>query len=122
MPYARHTSYCIIGKLVHFAVPEDDLKFKFEFFAKACSLPYAPSRSHTKIQQSIYDWFDNFLGYKDTSRLEIQRIVVCSETNQKIFKEIIETAKELFKEVNRKDMQAKQGKKELVWDVPTLEH
>ncbi len=112
----------VIGKIVHFSIPEDDLKFKFEFFAKACSLPYAPVRSHTKIQQAIYDWFDDYLGYKNTSRLEIQRIVICSETNQKIFKEIIETAKELFKEVNKKDKEEKQARKDAVWDVPAIEY
>ncbi len=112
----------VIGKIVHFAVPEDDLKFKFEFFAKACSLPYAPVRSHTKIQQAIYDWFDKYLGYKETSRIEVQRIVVCSETNQKIFKEIIESAKERFKEVNKKEKEAKQAKKDVLWDVPTIEY
>lgn len=112
----------VIGKIVHFAVPEDDLKFKFEFFAKACSLPYAPVRSHTKIQQAIYDWFDKYLGYQDTSRIEIQRIVVCSEKNQKIFKEIIESAKERFKEVNKKEKEAKQSKRDVVWDVPVVEY
>lgn len=112
----------VIGSIVHFAVPEDDLKFKFEFFAKASSLPYAPVRSHTKIQQAIYDWFDNYLGYTDVSRIEIQRIVVCSETNQKIFKEIIESAKERFKEVNKREKEAKQAKKDVSWDVPAIEY
>ena len=112
----------VIGNIVHFTVPEDDLKFKYEFFAKACSLPYAPVRSHTKIQQALYDWFDKNLGYKDISRLEIQRIVVCSATNQKIFKEIIESAKERFKEVNKQEKQAKQRKKDTLWDVPLIEY
>ncbi|HBB76377.1 MAG: hypothetical protein A2186_01575 [Candidatus Levybacteria bacterium RIFOXYA1_FULL_41_10] len=112
----------VIGKIVNFTMSEDDLKFKFEFFAKACSLPYAPVRSHTKIQQGLYDWFDNYLGYGDVSRIEIQRIVICSESNQKIFKEIIESAKERFKELDRKDKEAKQVKKELLWDVPEVEY
>ena len=111
-----------IGKIVHFTVPEDDLKFKFEYFAKASSLPYAPIRSHTKIQQGLYDWFDKYLGYKGVSRIEIQRIIVCSETNQKIFKEIIETAKECFKEVDKKEKEAKQTKRDIVWDVPSIEY
>lgn len=111
-----------VGKIVKFSVSEDDLKFKFEFFAKALSLPYAPSRSHTKIQQSIYDWFDNYLGYKNISRLEIQRIVVCSENNQKIFREIIETAKEKFHEVNKQDKQSKQSRKLSTWEVPPIDY
>lgn len=112
----------VIGPIVHFPVPEDDLKYKFEYFAKARSLPYAPVRSHTKIQQAIYDWFDNYLGYKDASRIEIQRIVVCSESNQKIFKEIIETAKERFGEVSQKEKQAKQPEKNIVWEVPSIQY
>ena len=111
-----------LGKIVHFVVPEDDLKFKFEYFAKASSLPYAPVRSHTKIQQAIYDWFDNYLGYKDISRIEIQRIVVCSEKNQEVFKEIIESAKERFKIVNKKDKEEKRIRKDLIWDVPLIEY
>ena len=110
------------GKLLHFTVPEDDLKYMFELFSKLMSLPYAPVRSHTKIQQGFYDWFDNYLGYKDVSRLEIQRIVVCSVNNQKIFKEIIESAKERFKDVHRKEKQAKQVKRETVWDVPVIDY
>jgi type III restriction enzyme len=112
----------IVGNVLNFKVPEDDLKYKFEYFAKAMSLPFAPVRSHTKIQQALYDWFDSFIGYKDSSRLEIQRIVVCSPVNQKIFREIIESAKERFRDVNRKEKMAKQRKKEVVWDVPAVDY
>lgn len=112
----------IVGSIVNFKVPEDDLKYKFEYFAKAMSLPFAPVRSHTKIQQSFYDWFDSYLGYKNTSRLEIQRIVVCSANNQKIFHEIIESAKERFRDVNRKEKMAKQTRKEVIWDIPAIDY
>ncbi len=112
----------VLGSVVHFTVPEDDLKYKFEFFAKACSLPYAPVRSHTKIQQALYDWFDGYLGYKDASRIEIQRIVVCSPNNQKIFEEIVESAKERFKEVDRKEKQSTQSRKNYGWDVPVIDY
>ena len=112
----------ILGPIRQFAVDEDNIKAMYEYFAKARSLPYAPVRSHTKIQQAIYDWFDNYLGYKDASRIEIQRIVVCSETNQKIFREIIETAKEKFKLVSQKEKQAKQAQREVVWEVPVVQY
>jgi len=78
-------------------VAESDIKLLFTLFAKASSLPYAPVRSHTKIQQSIYNWFDSYLGYKGRSRLDIQRVVVCSEANLKIFRQIIEEAKQRFR-------------------------
>lgn len=116
------TAKDIIGGTVQFSVAEDELKYNFEMFAKLTSLPYAPVRSHTKVQQAIYDWFDNFLGYQKQSRLEIQRIVVCSETNQKIFREIIETAKERFKAERRKEKEARQTKREYSWDVPPIDY
>lgn len=112
----------VIGELVQFSVPEADLKYKFELFAKVSSLPFAPVRSHTKIQMAFYAWFDNYLGYADKSRAEIQRVVVCSETNQKIFSEIIESAKERFREVKKEEQKAKQRRKEYVWDVPVVDY
>lgn len=110
-----------LGKAT-FGVSPDEIKRSYEIFAKATSLPYAPVRSHTKIQQAIYDWFDKVLGYEKESRIEIQRIVVCSSNNQKIFKQIIEAAKNRFKEVSKEEQQAKQQKKEKVWNVPEVDY
>jgi type III restriction enzyme len=112
----------IIGDTVEFTVPESDLKYKFELFAKLTSLPFAPVRSHTKIQQAIYDWFDNFLGYRGKSRAEIQRVIVCSEINQKIFTEIINAAKERFEDLRKQELSEKQRVKEYVWDVPAVDY
>lgn len=112
----------ITGESVSFAVSEDEIKNKFEIFAKLSSLPYAPVRSCNKIQMAIYDWFDAYLGYKDNSRLDIQRIVVCSETNQRVFHEIIEGAKARFKGERTDEINATNRKKEYLWDVPTVEY
>jgi len=112
----------VVGELVEFSVPEADLKYKFELFAKVSSLPFAPVRSHTKIQQAFYDWFDNYLGYANKSRAEIQRVVVCSEVNQKIFSEIIETTKERFRQIRKEELKAKQRRKEYVWEVPIVDY
>ncbi len=113
----------VIGRSkAEFAVSPDEIKRAYEAFAKLTSLPFAPVRSHTKIQMAIYAWFDMYLGYENTSRLDIQRIVVCSEANQKIFKHIIEAAKGGFKEVDRKEKEAKQRRKEYVWNVPEVEY
>lgn len=62
------------------------------------------------------------MGYKDNSRLDIQRIVVCSENNQKIFREIIETAKARFKEERRDEINTTDRKKKYAWDVPVVEY
>ncbi len=113
----------VIGRgKAEFAVSPDEIKRAYEAFAKLTSLPFAPVRSHTKIQMAIYAWFDKYLGYEDASRLDIQRIVVCSESNQKIFKHIIEAAKERFKDVDKKEKEAKQRRKEYVWNVPDVEY
>lgn len=112
----------IVGETVNFTVPESDLKHKFELFAKLTSLPFAPVRSHTKIQQAIYDWFDNFLGYRGKSRAEIQRVIVCSEKNQQIFTEIINTAKERFEALRKKELSDKQRTREYSWDVPVVDY
>lgn len=105
-----------------FKVSPDEIKRAYEVFAKATSLPYAPVRSHTKIQQAIYDWFDKQIGYSRVSRLEIQRIVIGSENNQKVFKEIIESTKERFKKLDREEKSTKQRKKEIVWNVPEIDY
>jgi type III restriction enzyme len=112
----------IIGETVEFTVPEADLKQKFEQFAKIMSLPFAPVRSHTKIQQAIYDWFDNYIGYRGKSRAEIQRVIVCSEKNQQIFTEIINTAKERFEALRKKELSDKQRTKAYPWDVPAIDY
>lgn len=112
----------ITGNKVHFAVPEEEIKAKYESFAKLTSLPYAPVRSHTKIQMAIYDWFDNYLGYKLNSRLDIQRIVVCSEKNQQIFKEIIDSAKARFKVERTEEINSKERRKRSEWELPIIEY
>ena len=112
----------IIGSNIIFSVSEDEIKHKFESFAKLSSLPYAPVRSCNKIQLAIYEWFDNYLGYKKNSRLDIQRIVVCSETNQKIFHEIIEAAKIRFKEERQEEINATERLKSYFWDIPAVEY
>lgn len=110
------------GNTIDFSVSPDEIKRAYETFAKAASLPFAPVRSHTKIQQAIYDWFDKQLGYGGVSRLEIQRIVVCSEENQVIFREIIESAKARFRETDKKEKRTKQRKRKYKWDVPKSDY
>ncbi|MEI6533537.1 MAG: DEAD/DEAH box helicase family protein [Candidatus Roizmanbacteria bacterium] len=112
----------IIGTQVHFSVSEDEIKNRYETFAKLASLPYSPVRSCNKVQMALYDWFDSCLGYKTNSRLDIQRIVVCSTNNQKIFHEIIERAKEKFKVERTTEINRANRKKEYLWDVPVVEY
>jgi len=111
----------IQGEKVPFDVPADEIKYRYMQFAKLMSLPFAPVRSHTKIQEAIYDWFDDVLGFGKKSRIEVQRIVVCSEKNQKIIDSIINNAKEdfnLYKKTNIK----KKTETPYLWDVPEIEY
>jgi type III restriction enzyme len=112
----------IFGNTVAFDVSSDDIKRAYTAFAKATSLPFAPVRSHTKIQQAFYDWFDKRIGYAGQSRIEIQRIVVCSESNQRIFKEIIERAKARFKEVRKRQIETTDRRKEYAWSMPVVDY
>ena len=109
----------IIGKTIDLPTPEEDIKAKFDYLAKALSYPYAPVRSFTKVQQSIYDWFDKYLGYKGKSRLIIQKIVLCSKENQEVLKEIVERAKFRFKAVKEQEIRAKSRIKGFdKWNIP----
>ena len=112
----------VIGDMVEFTVHEADLKHKYELFAKLVSLPYVPSRSNGIIQHAIYDWFDNFLGYRGKSRAEIQRVIVCSEPNQKIFTEIIEATKVQFEKQRKEELNKKQKIREYTWNVPAVDY
>lgn len=108
---------------IQMTVSESDIKLLFTIFAKATSLPYAPVRSHTKIQQALYNWFDSYLGYKKKSRIDIQRIVVCSDKNLKIFKQIIEEAKQRFRVVDKEQKALKRKRKDTPkWNPPVHEY
>jgi type III restriction enzyme len=112
----------IVGSTAEFSVQADDIKYKFEKFAKLMSLPFAPVRSHTKIQMAFYEWFDKHLGYGKKSRIEIQRVVVCSPVNQKIFAKIIERTKERFRDITVAEQSKKQRRKNYEWDVPKIDY
>jgi type III restriction enzyme len=112
----------IVGHTVNFDVPEDEIKFRFEQFAKLVSLPFAPIRSYTTVQMAIYDWFDSIDAYKDKSRLVIQRAIVCSEENQKIFMQIMERSKNKFRVIKKRELVAKQRRKEYQWSIPVIDY
>ncbi|MCW1888210.1 MAG: DEAD/DEAH box helicase family protein [Candidatus Moranbacteria bacterium] len=110
----------ITGENVSFSVPADEIKYRYAQFAKLMSLPFAPVRSHTKIQEAIYDWFDDMLGFSEKSRLEIQRIVVCAENNQKIFSQIINSSKEEFEKYRKESLKKKKILTKLIWNIPEV--
>jgi type III restriction enzyme len=71
---------------------------EFDWLMKAWSLPFAPVRSFSKIKSGIYRWFEQ-IGFDNTRWDTIQKVIVCSEINQKIFADAIEEAKAQFRKV-----------------------
>lgn len=76
-------------------VSHANIQREFDFLLKAWSLPYAPVRSFTKIKTGLYRWFGS-LGFDSSSLDLVQRIISCSQVNQRILGEVIESAKAEF--------------------------
>lgn len=76
-------------------VSDSNIQKEFDYLLKAWSLPYAPVRSFTKIKSGIYKWFA-LIGFDNGKWNEVQRIVACSETNQRVLTEAINSAKEKY--------------------------
>jgi type III restriction enzyme len=76
-------------------VSDSNIQKEFDYLLKAWSLPYAPVRSFTKIKTGLYKWFA-LIGYESGKWNEVQRIVACSTTNQRVFAEAINAAKEKY--------------------------
>ena len=76
-------------------VSDSNIQKEFDYLLKAWSLPYAPVRSFTKIKTGLYKWF-RVIGFESVKWNEVQRIVACSTTNQRVFTEAINAAKEKY--------------------------
>jgi type III restriction enzyme len=76
-------------------VSASNIEKEFNYLLKAWCLPYAPVRSFTKIKTALYKWFAT-LGYPNSRLHEVQRIIACSSVNQKIFTEVIKSAKDIY--------------------------
>ena len=97
-------------------VSATNIQRMFDFLAFHWSLPYAPSRSYQKIKQAIYRWFDH-VGY-DRRFADVQRMVTCSETNQEIFMECVNAAKENYAAVRQEEMKAKRHRTDFDFRLP----
>ncbi|MDB5179424.1 MAG: hypothetical protein JWN12_56 [Candidatus Saccharibacteria bacterium] len=79
-------------------VSDANIQKEFDYLLKAWCLPYAPVRSFSKVKTAIYKWF-NYIGYDQSRWHEVQRIIACSAKNQRVFDEIIKTAKLKYESV-----------------------
>ena len=75
-----------------------NIERQFEYLLKLWSLPFAASRSYTKIKTALYMWFDR-IGIGMQRAEDIQRIVTCSKKNQRIISEVINSAKDIFEKL-----------------------
>jgi type III restriction enzyme len=73
-------------------VSDANIQKEFDYLLKAWCLPYAPVRSFTKIKTGLYKWFAG-IGLSSANWTEVQRIVSCSANNQRLFSEVIASAK-----------------------------
>lgn len=76
-------------------VSDANIQKEFDYLLKAWCLPYAPVRSFTKIKTGLYKWFGG-IGLSSANWTEVQRIVSCSANNQRLFSEVIASAKAKF--------------------------
>lgn len=88
------------GQKLNIAADNAFIERTFQIWLKKKSSPYAPHDSSRILKQALYKWFsDN--GFDDED--EVQRIVACSEENQRILNGIIDEAKQEFDKTMTKE-------------------
>ncbi len=106
------------GDTVHISQTEKEIQVRFDLFAREHLSPFAPEkRSIGRVKDSVY----RFLHHEFPTMFEYGgvngQMVVLSPKNQQVFINVINRAKEIYKENISK------GRKELVagegWEVPT---
>jgi type III restriction enzyme len=96
-----------------------NIQKEFDYLLKAWCLPYAPVRSFTKIKTALYKWFGT-LGFPNSRWHEIQRIVSCSEVNQKILTEVIKSAKDLYELQRPEELSGRKEITESTYSPPPI--
>ena len=88
-----------LDALAKIQIKDSDVNIQhyFNHLMKIWCLPYAPSRSFSKLKIAFYNWF-HYIGYDKNRCHEIQRIIICSPHNQQIFNEVINTAKRVYEQ------------------------
>ncbi|HPD99540.1 MAG TPA: hypothetical protein PKV52_04690, partial [Candidatus Saccharibacteria bacterium] len=94
-----------------------NIQREFDYLAKLWSLPFAPARSFTKVKSAIYKWFSH-IGYEDAKWADVQRIIACSATNQRIFSEVIKTAQLDYERVKAVELSQRRERKDFTFSLP----
>lgn len=88
------------GQKLNITADKAFIERTFQTWLRKKSSPYAPHDSSRILKQALYKWFsDN--GFDDED--EVQRIVACSEENQRILNGIINEAKQEFAKTMTKE-------------------
>lgn len=89
----------------------------FHFTLKGWTAPYNFTRSIERLKPALYDWFAR-AGYGRDRIDEIQRVLVCSETNQNFFTALINNAKQEFERIRLDDVGIKRSITNLSFEIP----
>lgn len=100
-------------------VSDANIQREFDYILKAWCLPYAPVRSFTKLKTAFYKWFA-LIGFEQGKWNDIQRIIACSSVNQKIFHEVVETAKKSFELVKPTELASRKTATESIFALPEI--
>jgi len=76
------------------------------------------ARSNWVLKQSFYNFFNHYLGFKDSSSIEIQKIIL---TNSGFFEYIVKQTIKEFEDVRLKKLEEKQDISIYDWSIPETE-
>jgi type III restriction enzyme len=94
-----------------------NIQREFDYLLKVWCLPYAPVRSFSKLKTGLYKWF-GLIGFDSSRWDEVQRIVACSENNQKLFTESFEAAKSSYAKTKAEELSQRKGLTESIFSLP----
>ena len=92
---------------------EGDIQDKFDYLLRCWCFPYAPERSYSKLKVGLYEWFAK-IGYSE--RDFVQKIIVCSTTNQARLSRVIEQAKSNYAQLKQDELNKRQQNRVQILD------
>ncbi|MFT4245346.1 MAG: DEAD/DEAH box helicase family protein [Micrococcaceae bacterium] len=104
-------------------ISEDPIMVKSLFdnyVLKSWIAPYGFVRSFSIMKTALYSWFSK-AGFDDARSSELQRLIVCSEQNQRVLKYVVDRAKDDFNESRYKDIREKREINETTFSIPSIE-
>jgi type III restriction enzyme len=101
-------------------VSNSNIQKEFDYLLKAWCLPYAPARSISKLKNAIYRWFA-LIGYSQARWSEVQRIIACSPTNQRIFDETIKSAMLEYEQIKPGEIADRKTTTQYIFKLPEVD-